>query len=156
MKILGALLLTAVAGTSSFAQRVTPVGATPADERQIVEIQPPRQPISTGRGIVGGILGGAVGLVVGGPSAGVGGPKCGDISCSFLWGAVVGESIGLALGTHYGSRGNGNRAKSMLATTGIGLVALTALFASGSDGTALTILSVTPVVQLAVALALER
>jgi hypothetical protein len=80
------------------------------------------------------------------------GEDCG--LASFIIGGAIGESIGLAVGTHYGSRGRGNVALAALASTAIGAAGLAGAFAA--ERAAPVILIAVPIVQLAVTLAMER
>lgn len=64
---------------------------------------------------------------------------------------TVGESIGLATGTHYGAKGNAHLALTSLLSTGIGIAGVFAAVVGAP-----VMLALTPVAQLAVVLAMER
>jgi hypothetical protein len=117
------------------------------------------QQFSAPRGIAGGVLAGSLGLGIGliGGANLSSGPRCPGEDCGIVGaivGATIGESIGLALGTHYAGRGRGSPLATTLATTAIGAAGMAAAFAA--EGAAPYIIGITPIIQSAVIIAMER
>ena len=111
------------------------------------------------RGIAGGVLAGGLGLGLGLISGAnlSSGPDCPGEDCGLfgaIAGAVIGESVGLALGTHYAGAGRGNVLATTLASTALGMVGVAAAWSA--EGAAPYIIGVTPIIQGAVILAMER
>ena len=162
-------MLTMTAASLSLAQRIEPIAATLRtlttegnstqpmhDASQQV---PRREPMNAWRGTAGGLLGGGAGMVTGffagiavAERSACSGEDCGLRNA--LVGGIVGEAIGLAVGAHYGSRGKGNLAFSVLTSTAIGAAGVFA--AVSAEKAALPILLVVPVFQLTALLAMER
>jgi hypothetical protein len=158
-------MLMLTAAHTSFAQQMEPVAAssrvlstessfTPSAESQVTT-----RPVNMLAGVAGGIAGGSAGFL-GGMLLGASeisrrnctGEDCGLANA--IIGSVIGESVGLAVGGHYGSRGRGNLAIQMLTSTAIGAAGLySALYA---EGAAPIILGAVPVVQLLAVLAMEK
>lgn len=143
--------------------RLAPVAAAPpalvVADTQRVPLPPDLSEIDVGRGVAGGILGGALGglagygvalLIVENKQNSCGGKDfCG--LAEGLLSVVVGESIGLAVGTHHGSRGRGSLIGGSLASIGVGVAgSILGALAGG-----LPILLV-PVAQIATVLLLEH
>ena len=127
--------------------------------------EPAADSASTGRLVLYGVGGGAVGLLAGGfLGAAVGG---GDLfnRCDFerwvcalhgsIAGAVIGESAGLALGVHLGNSRRGRYLPAMLSSLLIG-AAGTALALELEDPEAPFLLVLTPAVQLLATILIER
>jgi hypothetical protein len=160
----GMMLVLTVAHTS-FAQRHEPIAAssrslsTDGSWTPSVESQVTNQPANMWRGVAGGILGGGAGFV-GGMFAGASdlsrrnctGEDCGLANA--ILGSMIGESVGLAVGAHYGSRGRGNLAIQLLTSTAIGAAGLYGAWYA--EGAAPLFIGVTPVFQLAAVLAMEK
>ena len=150
--ILCAGLSLLIAINSSHAQRIEPVAVTLQPPVDSSVSRTPREPINSTGGIVGGLVGGVVGMYAGamlGNAMSKGRTQCDD--CGYvLLAAVVGESIGLATGTHYGARGNANVGVTSLASAGIGVAGVFAAFGAP------ILAALVPVAQLAVVLAMER
>jgi hypothetical protein len=116
------------------------------------------QPVSDGRMILGGLLGGAIGFFGGGFAGAV----INDTDDSeddlaalagFALGAVIGETLTLPLGVHVANRRQGNYGLSLLASaaiTGVGI----ALATSGDDR--LEYLIPVPVLQLFSSILIEK
>lgn len=109
-------------------------------------IRPPGNPLGT---VVGGVLGGAAGFFAG---AMVGGSvenrffpcHCDDPGLmGVLWGAAIGESVGLAVGAHVGNGRRGNLGEDLVASLGMGAVGIAVAFGVGEAG-----LLFVPVVQV--------
>jgi hypothetical protein len=102
---------------------------------------------------LGGVIGGTAGMFAG---AIVGhrfeSSPCEDCFWAALYGALVGESIGSALGVHLANDRRGPALAEMALSLGIGTVGLAAA-ARGNSG---AILLAIPVTQIASAIALER
>jgi hypothetical protein len=119
--------------------------------------QTPERRANVARGITGGLVGGGVGLAAGFFGGAWSREGCTGEDCGLraaVVGGFIGESIGLALGTHYAAGGNGNLLVTTLASSAIGAAGVAAAFAA--EGAAPVILTVTPIIQLAVVLATER
>lgn len=164
---LGGLSLTSLAAVPMNAQRArdarlapVAVGWAPPEAGDTTRVPLPAgsYEINVGDGIVGGLLGGAVGGVAGYGAAIliVRSKRCSgnDEFCGLgdaLLSIVVGESIGLAVGAHYGSRGRGSLVGASLASAGVGVAG--SVLAVLSGGPALVLV---PVAQLATVLLLEH
>jgi len=81
----------------------------------------PRDDINEPVLVIGGLLGGAAGLV-GGAVAGhrFDTPPCEDCIESAIAGAIIGEAIGAPLGVHIANHGRGDLGLSIAASLGIG------------------------------------
>jgi hypothetical protein len=146
------------------AQRVDPSGQTRigggAHEmpRPMQGTEPALHPV---RGIAGGVLAGGLGLglgLIGGANISSG-PRCPGEDCGIVGaivGATVGESVGLALGTHFAGRGQGNVFVTTLTSTAIGMAGVAAAFAVSNERAAPYIIGITPIIQSAVLLMMER
>jgi hypothetical protein len=121
------------------------------------------QPISPGRTIAGGLVGGALGTV-GGFALGViasddcnGGEDCGQVGG--VVGAVIGESVGLALGAHIGARSTQHDKLLLTSLASAGIAAAGALAGVGlseiGGNLGLIMVPLTPVLQLAAVMAIE-
>jgi hypothetical protein len=109
-------------------------------------------------GLVGGVIGAASGALIGGMFGGVAASGCTGELChlgSVAIGVGLGESFGLALGTHLGAGGRGNVALSALSSFGI-LFGGVLVGVSAPRGTPAIALTIIPVIQLVAALAIER
>ncbi len=160
--LLGLSLLLVIPSVRGQAQQISPVAPVAyraAAGTPLSGEQEPTKPVRMAGGIAGGIAGGATGLLLGmyGGVAIAEGGNCRGEECGLLGailGLTVGESLGMAVGTHFGSRGHGNLALAALTSTAIGVAGLYAC--AGAEGAAPVILSAVPVIQLAVLLAMER
>jgi hypothetical protein len=156
-------LLTLTAASTSFAQRIEPIAASSrtlasSTSNQVAQQISPK-PMNPWGGVAVGVLGGSAGFAAGlFAGATLGRPSsCSGEYCGLegaVIGAVVGEAVGLAVGTHYGSRGHANLAFTFLTSTAISAAGIAAAASSGQSGP--MILSVVPVIQLAILLAMER
>lgn len=112
-------------------------------------IRPPGNPVGT---VVGGVLGGTavffLGAIVGGNVENRYFPcHCDDPGLrGVLWGAAIGESVGLAIGAHVGNGRRGNLALDLLASAGVGAAGIATIVLAGNNGTGLLLI---PVAQLA-------
>ncbi|MDQ6633519.1 MAG: hypothetical protein M3Z10_02050 [Gemmatimonadota bacterium] len=107
-------------------------------------------------GIIGGLVGGAGGALAGTMIGAQAAAGCHGELCQLgpaLLGFGLGESIGLAVGTHFGARGRGDVALSALTSVGI-MVGGVLLSAAAGEG--MITLPLVPFAQLAAALAMER
>ena len=108
--------------------------------------------------MLGGILGGAAGLLGGGLAGyhlGGGGRLCGDDSCGLyagVLGAVAGEMALLPLGVHLANHSHGNYGYSLLASVAIGVVGTSA---AAKHESGLVLLAV-PIVQIVSSILIER
>jgi hypothetical protein len=110
--------------------------------------------LNHGRAIGGGLALGLVGAVGGSLVGAATASGCKGEYCALgpvALGLAIGESVGVALGTHLGSGGHGGVGTAMLVSTAIGITGVFAAAASG--GIALPLV---PVVQIATVLAMER
>lgn len=120
------------------------------------------QQTSAWRSIGFGLLGGAVGLVGGaivGYQATGGSDFCGDDRCGIaggFFGGLAVEALGLSLGVHLGNERQGNYWVDLLATAGVAAVGIGAMVWIDPDEGGLLALAATPVLQLSVAVPLER
>jgi hypothetical protein len=161
------MLLRSLGGLGLAATLATPLRGQRANELRIAPalrswaagdtLPPARQelnvPLAVGGAIVGGGLGGLAGIGVGIFVAEnkhcVSDEYCGLLEA--LLSVVIGESIGLAVGTHYGSRGRGSLTGEILASVGVGLAGtILGAYAGGWP------ILLVPVAQLATVLALEH
>ena len=118
---------------------------------------------SAGVRVTGGtltsIVGGGIGLglgLIGGANLSAG-PGCPGEDCGLVGaivGATIGESVGLALGSHYAGRGRAAPLAITLVSTAIGAAGVVAALAA--EGAAPYVLGITPILQSAVILAMER
>ena len=117
-----------------------------------------RSEIHVVRGIIGGVIGGVGGALLGtqigvSTASGCQGELC-QLGPAVL-GFGLGESIGLAIGTHLGAGGRGNVA--MTALTSLGTLAGGLVVAAAAPrGTPAVAVTLIPIAQLAVALLMER
>jgi hypothetical protein len=130
------------------------------------ETQSVQAPASTGRMVVFGLAGGAVGVLAGGLIGGVLGGESffsGRESPEEEWiravrggfiGATIGESLLLPLGVHLGNHRHGSWHRAALASSAIG--ALGAILAYNNQDSAVWIIPLTPIAQLAASIALMR
>jgi hypothetical protein len=108
--------------------------------------------------IIGGLIGGAAGLVAGGQIGyGIDSANCeGDEwFCGIggiIIGGTIGESIGLPLGVHLGNGRKGNFGKELFSSLGIAAGGMVLAVVTGEGAVLLTV----PPVQLAVSLSIER
>jgi hypothetical protein len=122
-------------------------------------------PASTGRMVAFGLAGGAVGVLAGGLLGGVigGGSFFGGRDCpneewvcairgAFI-GAVIGESLLLPLGVHLADHRQGSWPLAALASSAIG--GLGAVLAYENQDSAVWIVSLTPIAQLASSIAIQ-
>jgi hypothetical protein len=161
---LASVILTSVLAVPSGAQYREPVGA------QRLELSTRFEPSTAGRrdtterppeinavtGIIGGLVGGAGGALAGTMIGAYSASGCYGELCQLgpaLLGFGLGESIGLAVGTHFGAHGRGDVALSALTSVGI-MVGGVLLSAAAGDGR--ITLPLVPFAQLAAALAMER
>lgn len=155
----------AIAGTATpslSAQRLEPSGLRGIGIRAnelTRSVQDAMPSYNAARGIGGGLLAGGLGFGIGllGGANLSSGPGCPGEDCGLtgaIAGAIAGESIGLALGNHYAGRGRANPVIATVASTAIGAAGVAAAFAA--EGAAPFIIGVTPIVQLAVLMAMER
>lgn len=147
----GALLLLAL---PSAAQRSEPAGVQRAEVSGVEASTPVptrRDTVTDAAGIrvihgvVGGLLGAVGGAFIGGV---IGMTTESEPGTLFMLG--VGQSIGVAVGTHEGTRGRGNVALSALASFGILLVTARNVHVSSP-----ALYTVVPALQVATALAIE-
>ncbi len=172
-KLILSLMLLPLAALPSEAQQIAPVALRVTDASIMEAMPEPVRPLVARRdtepdsrptfsqlgGVVGGVLGGVVGTVAGAYVGGLSAAGCHGEFCGLgrvILGAGIGESIGLGLGAHIGSRSqrHENIMLTSLTSTAI-LVGGTALGLAMSDGGAI-MLPLTPALQLAAALAIER
>jgi hypothetical protein len=163
-RFIGGLSLAAALAAPLSAQRASHLRIAPSTRiRAAGDTLPPARPqLRIEYGIAGGLVGGSLGGLAG---AGVGiliaeakqsrtnGCGGGDL-CGLpeaVLSTIVGESIGLAIGSHYGARGRGSLTGEILASVGIG-VAGTILGAYAGGWPILLV----PVAQIATVLALEH
>ena len=115
-------------------------------------------PVDTPLLVLGGLVGGAAGLLGGGAvgyAFGGGGRLCGDDPCGLeggLLGAVGGEMLFLPLGVHLANHSRGNYGYSLLASVGLGLLG-TGLASTANSG---ALLLAVPIAQLASSIIIER
>ena len=120
------------------------------------------QQTSAWRSIGFGLLGGAIGLVGGaivGYQATGGSDFCGDDRCGIaggFFGGLAGEAVGISLGVHLGNKRRGNYWVDLLASAGLAAVGIGAMVWIDPDEGGLFALAATPVLQLSVAVPLER
>jgi hypothetical protein len=164
-RISAGTMLVVTAAHTSFAQQMEPAAAssrmlstessfTPSAVSQVTT-----RPVNMWGGVAGGVLGGGAGFF-GGMMLGASeisrrnctGEDCGLANA--IIGSMVGESVGLALGAHYGSRGRGNLAIQMLTSTAIGAAGFYSAWYA--EGAAPIILGAVPVVQLLAVMAMEK
>ncbi|MEO5818502.1 MAG: hypothetical protein ABIT20_24750 [Gemmatimonadaceae bacterium] len=164
-RISGSAMLVLTAAHTSFAQQMEPVAASsrlrstetafsPSAESQVTT-----RPVNMWGGVAGRVLGGGAGFF-GGMMLGASeisrrsctGEDCGLANA--IIGSMIGESVGLAVGAHYGSRGRGNLAIQMLTSTAIGAAGLYSAWYA--EGAAPIILGAVPVVQLLAVMAMEK
>ena len=115
--------------------------------------------INTTGGIIGGVIGAAGGSVLGATIGVSSARNCKGEECglaSALLGFAIGESVGLGLGTHFGSGGNGDAIlttfTSFVTLVGGGLMAT----AASSSGAPRILFVAVPALQITAALAVER
>jgi hypothetical protein len=107
---------------------------------------------------LGGLLGGAVGVVAGGlagAALGGGDRLCGDDPCGFeeaVWGAAVGMSVMLPLGVHLANHRRGSYGTELVASLVVGAVGL-GLSSQSNNGAPLVLV---PVGQLVASILIER
>jgi hypothetical protein len=138
------------------AQRLTPgfLGAAPRTALRDVQAAPPDNAAMT----MGGLLGGAVGVVAGGlagAALGGGDRLCGDDPCGFeeaVWGAAVGMSVMLPLGVHLANHRRGSYGTELVASLVVGAVGL-GLSSQSNNGAPLVLV---PVGQLVASILIER
>ena len=124
-----------------------------AGQRDTVET---RAGINAVGGVIGGLLGGVGGALAGTMIAVQSSSGCKAEYCQLgpaLLGFGLGESIGLAVGTHLGARGRGDVALSALTSMGIMVGGVLVSVAVGEGRMALPLI---PLAQLAAALSMER
>jgi hypothetical protein len=117
-----------------------------------------RSEINAVGGIVGGLIGAAGGAFVGAMVGASSASGCHGEYCAWgpaLIGFGLGESIGLAIGTHLGASGRGNVAGTAISSFGI-LVGGLVVAGAAPRGTPAVAIALIPAAQLAVALAMER
>jgi len=134
----------------------------PAAAAQRADAAQARAPLSTPKLVAGGLIGGALGLLAGGV-VGTGlrqSRPCPDEQwvCNLhgaIWGATIGESVGIPLGVR---KAGGRNLGAMLAvSTGIGIAGLFALKASHYDSPqAPIILVAVPLLQLTASVAIAK
>lgn len=157
----------------SEAQRLTPVALRGSDTSMTIALPQPvpslearrdTQPASRSAfnplgGVAVGLLGGIVGTFAGGyigalSAAGCHGEFCGLGSA--LTGAGIGESIGVALGTHFGSGSRRHENIMLTSLTSAGILVGGTLLGVAMNRAGVVMLPLTPALQLAAALAIER
>jgi len=156
------LSLTVASGQQLSAQLIRPSAQThvPSGQNEIARsAQDAERPLNGARAIAGGVLGGGLGLGVGllGGANLSSGPGCPGEDCGLVGaivGATLGESIGFALGSHYAGHGRGNLLATTLTSAAIGAAGMAAAFAA--EGAAPYIIGITPIIQSAVLLSMER
>lgn len=148
----------ALRGSDAPMMTASPESVSPLVARRDTQPTPSRT-INPVGGVIGGVLGGVVGTFAGAflgaaTAEGCQGEDCGLVNV--ILGAGIGESIGVGLGAHVGSgsQRHENLVLTSLTSTAI-LVGGTALGLAMSDGGAI-MLPLTPALQLAAALAIER
>jgi hypothetical protein len=169
--VITSALFSSLAAVPSRAQYLAPVAARPLAVVSTVRpgsdnapsrdtLAGVRREISPVGTIIGGVMGGVAGAVVGVAIASRTTMNCHGEFCGFgeaLLGFGLGESIGLAVGAHVGSRSprHENIFLTSLSSVGIlvgGVLGAVALDHAGGAG---IMIPVTPALQLAAALAIE-
>jgi hypothetical protein len=163
--VIGSIVLASVLSVPSGAQYRAPAGVQRLElsvgfdrssangHRDTTENRPGIDAVG---GVIGGLLGGAGGALAGTMIGARVAAGCREELCQLgpaLLGFGIGESIGLAVGTHFGARGRGDVALTALTSVGIMVGGMLVSVAAGEP---LIALPLVPMAQLAALLAMER
>jgi hypothetical protein len=172
-KLMLSLMFLPLAALPSEAQRLTPVAlrvsespmtsvlpesASPLAARR--DTQPvARRTINPVGGVVVGVLGGVVGTFAGAfigsaTAEGCQGEDCGLLNV--ILGAGIGESIGVGLGAHVGSGSQRHENIVLTSLTSAGILVGGTLLGVAMNSAGVVMLPLTPALQLAATLAIER
>lgn len=148
----------ALRGSDSPMTNVLPESASPLAARR--DTQPvARRTINPVGGVVGGVLGGVLGTFAGAyvgglTAAGCQGEDCGLLSV--ILGAGIGESIGVGLGAHVGSGSQRHENIMLTSLTSAGILVGGTMLGVAMNNAGVVMLPLTPALQLAATLAIER
>lgn len=133
-----------------------PANASATALRDTLPPLPESHPVRT---IVGGIAGGVAGTFLGlGIGAGLA-QGCHGEFCGFapvLLGIAIGESVGLSVGAHLGSGSTRHENIFLTSLTSVGILVAGTFLGAGIGQSGAIMVPVTPALQIAAALAIER
>ena len=172
-KLILSMMFLPLAALPCAAQRLAPVAprgsdaprmsASPESVSPLVarrDTQPtPSRTINPVGGVIGGVLGGVVGTFAGAfigsaTAEGCQGEDCGLVNV--ILGAAIGESIGVGLGAHVGSGSQRHENILLTSLTSAGILVGGTLLGVAMRDAGVVMLPLTPALQLAATLAIER
>ena len=143
-------------GVTTSLATTQPANARATALRDTLPALPESHPVRT---IVGGIAGGVAGSILGlGIGAGLA-QGCHGEFCGFapvLLGIAIGESVGLSVGAHLGSGSTRHENIFLTSLTSAGILVAGTFLGAGIGQRGAIMVPITPALQLAVALAIER
>lgn len=148
----------ALRGSDAPMMTVSPVSVSPFVARRDTQPAPSRT-INPVGGVIGGVLGGVVGTFAGAflgsaTAEGCQGEDCGLLNV--IIGAGIGESIGIGLGAHVGSGSQRHENILLTSLTSASILVGGTLLGAAMNNAGVVMLPLTPVLQLAATLAIER
>ena len=127
--------------------------------RRDTQATPPPRTINPVGGVIGGVLGGVLGTFAGAFLGGATAEGCQGEDCGLvnvILGAGIGESIGVGLGAHVGSGSQRHENILLTSLTSAGILVGGTLLGVAMNNAGVVMLPLTPALQLAATLAIER
>ena len=171
-KLILSMMFLPLAALPSEAQRLAPVALRGSDAPMMSALPESASPLAARRdtqpaprrinpvgGVVGGVLGGVVGTFAGAYIGGLTAAGCQGEDCGLLnviLGAGIGESIGVGLGAHLGSGSQRHENIVLTSLTSAGILVGGTLLGVAMNNAGVVMLPLTPALQLAATLAIER
>lgn len=172
-KLILSMILLPLAAIPSGAQRLAPVALRGADSPMTSVLPESTSPLAARRdtqpvarrtinpvgGVIGGVLGGVVGTFAGAfvgaaTAEGCQGEDCGLLNV--ILGAGIGESIGVGLGAHVGSGSQRHENILLTSLTSASILVGGTMLGVAMNNAGVVMLPLTPALQLAATLAIER
>jgi hypothetical protein len=172
-KLILSMLFLPLAALPSEAQRLAPVALRASDSPMTSVLPESSSPLAARRdtqpvarrtinpvgGVIGGVLGGVVGTFAGAfigsaTAEGCQGEDCGLLNV--ILGAGIGESIGVGLGAHVGSGSQRHENILLTSLTSAGILVGGTMLGVAMNNAGVVMLPLTPALQLAATLAIER